>query len=124
MAGGSVHVPWYATGFRGDKLEAALAEIAPIALRYGASSYAVYRYKDDRYKFLQTTTFERKDDWERYWGSPEFERFRVVNQSYYQVPVVYAWTDVAAVGSMPDAAVAGGQPASVGGPQSDTGDTI
>jgi hypothetical protein len=124
MAGGSVHVPWYATGFRGDKLEAALAEIAPIALRYGASSYAVYRYKDDRYKFLQTTTFERKDDWERYWGSPEFERFRVVNQSYYQVPVVYAWTDVAAVGSMPDAAVAGGQPASVGGPQADTGDTI
>ena len=124
MAGGSVHIPWYATGFRGDKLEAALAEIAPIALRYGASSYAVYRYKDDRYKFLQTTTFERKDDWERYWGSPEFERFRVVNQSYYQVPVVYAWTDVAAVGSMPDAAVAGGQPASVGGPQADTGDTI
>ena len=124
MAGGSVHIPWYATGFRGDKLEAALAEIAPIALRYGASSYAVYRYKDDRYKFLQTTTFESKDDWERYWGGPEFERFRVVNQSYYQVPVVYAWTDVAAVGSMPDAAVAGGQPASVGGPQSDTGDTI
>jgi len=124
MAGGSVHIPWYATGFRGDKLEAALAEIAPIALRYGASSYAVYRYKDDRYKFLQTTTFERKDDWERYWGGPEFERFRVVNQSYYQVPVVYAWTDVAAVGSMPDAAVAGGQPASVGGPQADTGDTI
>jgi hypothetical protein len=38
--------------------------------------------------------------------------------------VVYAWTDVAAVGSMPDAAVAGGQPASVGGPQADTGDTI
>ena len=124
MAAKAVLIPWYATGFRGDKLEAALAEIAPIALRYGASSYAVYRYKDDRYKFLQTTTFERKDDWERYWGSPEFERFRVVNQSYYQVPVVYAWTDVAAVGSMPDAAVAGGQPASVGGPQADTGDTI
>ncbi len=124
MAGGSVHIPWYATGFRGDKLEAALAEIAPIALRYGGASYAVYRYKDDRYKFLQVATFERKEDWERYWGGPEFERFRVVNQSYYQVPVVYAWTDVAAAGSMPDAPIAGGQPAAIGGPQADTGDTI
>ncbi|MCW3030549.1 MAG: hypothetical protein JWM66_682, partial [Solirubrobacterales bacterium] len=25
---GVVHVPWYATGFRGDQLEAALADIA------------------------------------------------------------------------------------------------
>ncbi len=124
MAGGSVHIPWYATGFRGDKLEAALAGIAPIALRYGASSYAVYRYKDDRYKFLQTAMFKRKEDWERYWGGPEFERFRVVNQSYYQVPVVYAWTDVAAIGSMPDAPVAGAEPAALSGAQGDTGDTI
>ena len=30
-------VPWYATGFRGDQLEAALQEIAPVALRYGAT---------------------------------------------------------------------------------------
>ena len=69
---GVVHIPWYATGFRGDKLEAALAEIAPIALRYGATSYAVYRYRDDRYKFLQIAEFESKGDWERYWDGPEF----------------------------------------------------
>ena len=37
LMAGVVHIPWYATGFRGDKLEAALAEIAPIALRYGAT---------------------------------------------------------------------------------------
>ena len=30
---GVVHIPWYATVFRGDKLEAALAEIAPLALK-------------------------------------------------------------------------------------------
>ena len=124
MAGGSVHIPWYATGFRGDKLEAALADIAPVALRYGASSYAVYRYKDDRYKFLQTATFTEKDDWERYWGGAEFERFRTVCQGWFQVPTLYGWTDVVAVGSMPGAPVAGGEPAAVGGPQGDTGDTL
>ena len=115
MAGGAVHIPWYATGFRGDKLEAALAEIAPVALRYGAKSYSVFRYRDDRYKFLQTATFDDKLDWERYWGGPEFERFRITASSWFQVPVVYGWTDVSASGSMPDAPVAGGEPGSLSG---------
>ena len=52
------NVPWYATGFRGDAFEAALKEIAPVALRYGASDWAVYRSSDDRYKFQQIATFE------------------------------------------------------------------
>ena len=51
---GDRYIPWYATGFRADKLAEALAEIAPVALRYGATDYAVYRSRDDRYKFLQT----------------------------------------------------------------------
>ena len=45
---GAVHIPWYATGFRGDKLEAAVAEFAALSLRYGASSYSVYRARDTR----------------------------------------------------------------------------
>ena len=43
---GIVHIPWYATGFRADKLEAALMGIAPVALRYGARSYQVHRFRD------------------------------------------------------------------------------
>ena len=97
---GSVHIPWYATVFRGDKLEAALADIAPVALRYGATGYAVYRYHDDRYKFLQVAEFDSKDDWERYWNGTEFIEFRIANQSYYQVPVVYGWADVSTSGTL------------------------
>lgn len=103
---GVVHVPWYATGFRGDRMEAALAQIAPVALRYGAHSYSVFRYRDDRYKFLQTAEFDSKADWERYWFGPEFQDFRVLNSSYYQVPVVYGWTDLVAGGAMPGEAFA------------------
>jgi hypothetical protein len=95
---GVVHVPWYATVFRGDKLEAALKEIAPIALRYGASSYAVHRNRDDPYKLLQMATFESKSDWERYWNGPDMIRFRAVNQSLYQVPLLYSWADVVVEG--------------------------
>ncbi len=97
---GVVHIPWYATGLRGDKLEAALAEIAPIALRYGARSYQVFRYRDDRYKFLQTAEFEDKFEFERYWYGPEFQDFRIVCSSWYQVPVVYGWTDLVIAGTL------------------------
>jgi hypothetical protein len=82
-------VPWYATVFRGDSLELALAEIAPVALRYGASDYSVYRTSDDRYKFLQMATFERKADYELYWNGEEFASWRADYSSWYQVPVVY-----------------------------------
>jgi len=98
---GVVQVPWYATGFRGDELEAALAGIAPVALRYGATAYSVYRFRDDRYKFLQTAQFEDKMDWERYWSGPEFIDFRAMCSSWYQVPVVYGWSDLVVRGSIP-----------------------
>ena len=103
MATGSVHIPWYATGFRGDKMEEALHQLAPIALRYGATAYAVYRGREDRYKFLQTATFHDKLDWERYWHGEEFTRFRAVNQGFYQVPVLYTWSDVVTEGTGPRA---------------------
>ena len=113
MAGGSVHIPWYATAFRADKLEAMLGEIAPIALRYGATSYQVFRYRDDRYKFLQTATFEDKIDWERYWGGPEMTRFRQVHSGWYQVPVVYQWADISTEGALPRDPVTSGAPSSL-----------
>ncbi len=103
---GVVQIPWYATGMRGDKLEAALADIAPVALRYGARSFAVYRFRDDRYKFVQMAEFDSKLDWERYWAGPEFVDFRVLCSSWYQVPVVYGWSDLVVGGALPGEAFA------------------
>jgi hypothetical protein len=103
MAAGVVHIPWYATGFRGDQLADALARIAPVAMRYGATDYRVYRSRDDRYKFLQTATFESKLEWERYWSGHEFTDFRIVHQGWYQIPVLYVWNDLVASGGLPPA---------------------
>ena len=83
---GVVHIPWYATGLRHNKLAAALTGIAPIALRYGAR-HTRSRYRDDLYKFLQTAEFDNKLDFDRYWNGPEFIDFRVLCSSWYQVPV-------------------------------------
>jgi hypothetical protein len=100
---GTVIVPWYATGFRSDGFEVALNEVAAVALRYGATSYAVYRARDDRYRFQQLAYFDSHADWERYWESPELIDFRVRHSSWYQVPVLYGWWDCTASGSIEQA---------------------
>lgn len=90
---GSVHISFYATVFRGDKLHEALQEIAAKSLHYGATGWGVWRYRDDMYKMLVSWDFESKDDWDSYWNSQDFLDFRILNQSYYQVPLLYYWTD-------------------------------
>jgi hypothetical protein len=97
---GIVHIPWYATGLRAGKMAAGLSGIAPIALRYGARSYEVHQFRDDLYKFLQTAEFDTKLDFERYWNGPEFVDFRVLASSWYQVPVLYGWSDLVAAGAL------------------------
>jgi quinol monooxygenase YgiN len=100
MAAGVVHIPWYATVFRGDKFQAALELIAPMALRYGATDYRVYRSRDDRYRFLQMATFEDKHDFDRYWSGEEFSIWRADYTSWYQVPVLYNWNDLIIQGTV------------------------
>jgi hypothetical protein len=112
---GIVQIPWYVTVFRSDKFELAIQEIAPVALRYGASEYNVYRARDDRYRFLQMSTFEDKLDFERYWYSDEFNEWRADYASWYQVPVVYGWFDLVSGGHL------GGEPRSVTGAPAEGG---
>jgi len=105
---GTVIIPWYATGFRSDALEEALNEVAAVALRYGATSYAVYRARDDKYKFQQLAAFEEHLGWERYWDGPEMTFFRAKHSSWYQIPVLYAWWDCTASGALAPAPVTTG----------------
>jgi hypothetical protein len=117
---GTVHIPWYATLFRGDKFELALQEIAPIALRYGATDYAVHRGRDDRYKFLQMVSFDDHAAWEAYWYGPEFVDWRADYSGWYQVPVLYAWNDIVARGGL-----GRGEERLAGqAPHADAGDTL
>lgn len=96
-------VPWYATVFRGDDFAAALDEIAPVALRYGASRYLVFRSADDRYRFQQVSWFGDHVDWERYWYGPEFSDWRADHTGWFQVPIVYSPFDVLGEGLAPGA---------------------
>lgn len=91
MAAGTVHIPFYATVFRGDQLEEALQEIAPQSMRYGAKKYFLFRGGDDRYRFSLYIEFDSKTDWERFWYGPDFNGWREKYTSWFQIPVVYDW---------------------------------
>ena len=95
---GTIHLPFYATVFRGDSFEEALNEIAPLSLRYGARKFFVYRGGDDRYRFGCYFDFESKSDWEKFWYGPEFNDWRARYSSWYQVPVVYDWGQTVVAG--------------------------
>ena len=106
-AAGVVHLPFYATGFRGDDLEAALTELTPISTRYGATRYEVFRSRDDRYRFLMAIDFDRKSDWEAFWFGPEFTEMRAACSGWYQVPLLYVWHDLVTRGEVREPARVG-----------------
>jgi hypothetical protein len=100
MAGGVMHVPWYATLLRGDLFADAVAEMAPVSLRLGATKYAVHRSRDDTYKIHLMIWFESKDDWYHFWESPELIEFRARYSGKYQIPITYIWHDELAAGEL------------------------
>ena len=98
--GGVVWIIWYATVLRQESFAVDVAQVAPLALRYGATQYAVHRNLDDRYRITQMAWFERRDDWYRYWEGPEMSEFRARNSGRYQIPIVYVWHDELAAGAL------------------------
>ena len=95
-----VHIAWYATVMRQEELAERVSEIAPVALRYGATKYAVHRSSDDRYKITQMAWFESERDWYRFWDGPEMIAFRADNSRQYQIPIPYAWHEELTVGEI------------------------
>ena len=103
---GVVHIPWYATVLRQDLMATEVSQVARLSLRYGATEYAVHRSDDDRYKILQMVWFDDKQDWYRYWDSPEMIEFRRRNSGHYQIPVYYIWHEELAAGALgPEVAI-------------------
>ncbi|MBV9803629.1 MAG: hypothetical protein JO130_10580 [Solirubrobacterales bacterium] len=100
MARGVVHIQWYATVLRHEAFAAEVAYVAPLALRYGATQYAVHRSRDDAYKIIQMSWFETKQDWYRYWDGLEMIEFRARNAGHYQIPITYVWNDELTAGAL------------------------
>ena len=95
-----VWVQWYATVLRQNMFADAVAEVAPVALRYGATQYQVHVSNDDRYKITQMTWVPSHAAWYSYWEGPEMVEFRARYSGKYQVPIAYQWSDELVAGSL------------------------
>jgi hypothetical protein len=100
MASGVVYIPFYCTVWRQEIFPPAIAEIAPLALRYGATRYQVHQSRDDRYKVTLMAWFDSKDQFYSWYDGPEMIEFRRRWMGKYQVPVVYVWHNELAAGEM------------------------
>jgi len=74
--------------------------VAPLALRYGATQFAVHRSRDDHYKITQMAWFDSKPAWYSYWEGPEMVAFRRRLSGKYQIPIVYTWYDELVAGAL------------------------
>ena len=97
---GVMHVDWYATVLRQDRFASELVRVAPLALRYGATQFAVHRSRDDHYKITQMAWFDSKPAWYSYWEGPEMVAFRRRLSGKYQIPIVYTWYDELVAGAL------------------------
>ena len=100
MAGGVIHVDWYATVLRQESFAAEVARVAPLSLRYGATQYAVHVSRDDRYKISLMAWFESKPDWYSFWEGREMIEFRRRHAGHYQIPISYVWHDELVAGTL------------------------
>ena len=82
---------WHVAPFRADRWLDVWEEAAAKMPAYGAKSWSLTRSKDDPLAFRQTSIWENRADFERYWFSEEIEAARTAVIGYYDIPILPTW---------------------------------
>ena len=82
---------WHIAPFRGDRWLDLWEPVAARMPAYGASSWSLIRSVDDPLSFRQTSTWERRADFERWWFSPEVEEARAAIADLHGIPILPVW---------------------------------
>jgi hypothetical protein len=89
-------IDWHVTPFRADRWLELWEPAAARALAFGATSWSLTRAIDDPLHFTQTSAWDRREDFERYWYSNEIAALRELVTNYHHIPVAPAWHAVVA----------------------------
>jgi hypothetical protein len=82
---------WHIAPFRADRW---LERWEPAAARmpaFGARSWSLTRSIDDPLAFRQSSVWENRSDFERYWFSEEIEKARTAVIDLYDLPLLPTW---------------------------------
>jgi quinol monooxygenase YgiN len=89
-------IDWRIHPFRADRWLEAWRPAAARALAFGATSWTLTRSVDDPLHFRQTSVWEDREDFERYWSSDEVSAAREQVMNLYNKPLVQSWYTVLA----------------------------
>ena len=82
---------WHIAPFRADRWLDLWEPAAAKMPAYGASSWSLTRSIDDPLSFPQTSIWEQRSDFERYWYSEEIAKARESIIDLYDLPLLPAW---------------------------------
>jgi quinol monooxygenase YgiN len=84
-------IDWRIHPFRADRWLEAWQPAAARALAFGATSWSLTRSIDDPLHYRQTSVWDDREDFERYWASDEVSVARQQVMNFYNKPLVPAW---------------------------------
>jgi heme-degrading monooxygenase HmoA len=84
-------INWHVNPFRADRWYAAWLPALKRAPAFGATSIRLTRSEDDHLHFVQTTIWDSRADFERYWSSDEVSRAREAALDWYNKPLLPSW---------------------------------
>jgi hypothetical protein len=82
---------WHIAPFRADRWLDLWEPAAARMPAFGAKSWSLTRSLDDPLAFRQTSVWESRVDFERYWFSDEIEAARAATIDLYDIPILPAW---------------------------------
>jgi heme-degrading monooxygenase HmoA len=84
-------ITWHVNPFRADRWYQVWMPALRRAPSFGAKSVTLTRSEEDHLLFLQTTIWEDRADFERFWSSDEVARAREDAIDWYNKPVYPVW---------------------------------
>ncbi|HKJ35791.1 MAG TPA: hypothetical protein VKA36_04420 [Solirubrobacterales bacterium] len=91
-------IDWQVNPFRAERWYAAWMPAFERAKAFGALEATITRSEDDPLLFRQTTVWEKREDFERFWASDEASKARADAIDYYNKPLLPSWHVVCATG--------------------------
>lgn len=82
---------WHISPFRADRWLDVWEPAAARMPAFGAKSWSLTRSVDDPLRFVQTSVWESRAEFERYWFSDEIEAARAASLDYYDLPILPTW---------------------------------
>jgi quinol monooxygenase YgiN len=82
---------WHIAPFRADRFLDVWEPAAARMPAYGAKSWSLTRAVDDPLSIRQSSVWESRADFERYWFSEEIEQAREAVIDLYDLPLLPSW---------------------------------